>query len=217
MSPERSIPLNEIPPGSTLFVAGSAVDRARALALAILFAGSTADDGLLLTTTETPSDTLLTLCNRLYSDREFPRVAVIDCTGQQPGDRRADTTIESLATPADLTGLGIKFSVMHETISNAGANRVLTGVFTISTLVEQTDLRPTIRFLQTAAGRIDGTAGLGLFVLDPSVHDGRTVSTLQEVCDGWIEVRAAPDGTDELRIRGLSNQPEGWTPFSVPE
>lgn len=216
MSPQHSIPLNEIPPGATLFVAGTAVDTARALALALIFAGSTAGDRLLLTTTETPSDALLTQCERLHSNGDIPRAAVIDCTDQHPDDSRWTATIESLGTLEDLTGLGIKFSIMHETLSDAGSNRVLSGVFTVSTLVERTDLRPTIRFLQTASARIEGTAGLGLFVIDPSVHDDRTVSTLQDVCDGWLEVREAPDGTDELRVRGLSNQPEGWMPFSVP-
>lgn len=217
MSPQRSIPLNEIPPGTTLFVAGTAVDKARALALSLLFAGSTADDPLLLTTIETPSEALLTQCDRLHSNVEFTRVAVIDCTDQPPEDSRFDAHIESLGTPGDLTGLGITFSIMHEHLSEAGSTRVLTGVFTVSTLLEHADLRPTIRFLQTAAGRLEGTAGIGLFVLDPSAHDDRTVSTLQQVCDGWLAVREAADGTDELRVSGLSNQPEEWTPFTMPE
>lgn len=216
MSPRPSIPLNQIPPGTTLFVAGAAVEKARDLALSLVVGGSAADDRLLLTTTETASDALLARCERLDPSVEFTRVAVIDCTDQDPGDVHQGAHVESLGTPEDLTGLGIKFSIMYENLSDGGSNRVLTGVVTVSTLLEHADLRTTVRFLRTASGRLDDTAGIGLFVLDPSAHDERTVATLQDVPDGWLEIRETADGPDELRVSGLPDQPEEWTPFSMP-
>lgn len=217
MSPNRSIPLNEIPPGSTLFVASTAVNTARNLALTLLLAGSTAEDQLLLTTTETPSDALLAQCERLYPTIDFTDIHVIDCTESTSEDADVAAHVETLESPGDLTGLGIKFSVMTETLSHASSTRVLSGVVTVSPLLQQADLRAVTRFLQTATGRIEGTAGVGLFVIDPNEHDDRTVSTLREVCDGWIEVRDPADTTAELRVSDIPNQPEEWTPFTLPE
>lgn len=216
MSPQRPFPLTEIPPGTTLFVAGAAGDMAHDLALSLIVAGSTPEDQLLLTTTEMASETLLATCEQLNPPVDFTSVEVIDCTDHPPDETRFDAHVESLASPGDLTGLGIKFSVMYETLSDGGSTRVLTGVLTVSTLLKHADLRPTIRFLQTAAGRIEETAGIGLFVIDPQLHDDRTVSTLRQVGDGWIEVREE-DTAAELRVSGLANQPAEWTPFTIPE
>ncbi|QKY20122.1 hypothetical protein B4589_006910 [Halolamina sp. CBA1230] len=48
--------------------------------------------------------------------------------------------------------------------------------------------------------------GLGVLLIDPTIHDDRTVSTLSQFCTGRIDVREGEAGP-ELRARGLPEQP----------
>jgi hypothetical protein len=58
------------------------------------------------------------------------------------------------------------------------------------------------------SGRIDSTGGL--YTLDPTTPDTRTVNTLGQVADGRIERREADD--DELRVRRLPGHPSDYDP-----
>lgn len=217
MSPQCSIPINTIPPGSTLFVAGSPRRKVRDLVLTLILSGCTSDDQLLFTTTDTTSEDLLTQCEKLHQDVDFTTVDVIDVTDSTDGDLRFDAHVESVSTPGNLTELGIKFSIMFENSIHESSGNVLTTFITVSTLLDHADLRPIIRFLKTASGRIESAKGVGFFIIDPSVHDDRTVSTLRAVGDGWIEVREPGEATSELRVRGLPKQPENWVSFTIPD
>lgn len=219
MSAERGIPFEELPQGDTLFVSSDDVEAARDLVLGIMLAGSTADDRMLLTTNQTASDALLSRCERFEPDLDFTDLTLIDCTDPgQVGDG-FDAHVESHRPIDDLTGLGVKFSVMYDDLGRSGGNRVLAGLFTVSTLLNRADLRPTVRFLQTVSGRIEGTSGVGLFVLDERAPDDRSVDTLRQVADGWIDVRSSSDGTAELRVTGIpeTETPSGWIPFTLPD
>ena len=124
-----------------------------------------------------------------------------------------------VSTQSDLTGIGMKFSALYESLYGAAAGgRVRTGLISLSSLSMYVDLRKLFQFAQTLSSRIDSAGGLGAFTIDPTTHDTRTVNTLSQVADGRIDVREPEvDGVDgELRIRGLADQPLGWQPFSVP-
>jgi len=77
------------------------------------------------------------------------------------------------------------------------------------------DLRSLFQFAQTLSGRIDSAGGLGLFTLDPTTHDTKTVNTLGQAADGRVEVREADGADGELRVRGLPAQSSDWRPFSL--
>lgn len=219
MSSERAIPFEELPQGDTLFVSSDDVEAARDLVLGIVLVGSTADDRMLLTTNGTAGDALLSRCERFEPGLDFTDLTLIDCTDRGQDGEEFDAHVESHRPIDDLTGLGIKFSVMYDDLGRGGENRVLAGLFTVSTLLNRADLRPTVRFLQTVSGRIEGTSGVGLFVLDESAHDDRSVDTLRQVADGWIDVRSSTDGTAELRVSGIpeTETQSGWIPFSLPD
>jgi hypothetical protein len=79
------------------------------------------------------------------------------------------------------------------------------------------DLRTLFQFAQTLAGRVDSADGLGVFAMDPTTHDAKTVNTLSQTANGRIEVRDSEGDADgELRVKGLPNQPRDWQPFTLP-
>jgi hypothetical protein len=63
------------------------------------------------------------------------------------------------------------------------------------------DLQTVFRFLHVFTGRIQSVEGLGLFAIDSSAHDDKTMNTLKQLFDGIVttyedrepEVRLASD------------------------
>ncbi|PSP81583.1 hypothetical protein BRC81_01105 [Halobacteriales archaeon QS_1_68_20] len=140
--------------------------------------------------------------------------------GDHVDGSKADSgvTIERVSSVSDLSSLGIKFSILHENLSNHGYDPVLTGFISTSTVLEEVgDVRTVFRFLMLASGRIKSADGLGVFPIDASAHDEVTVRTIREAFDGGIEIREADDGDLEFRTHGLPDQPEEWTPFAMPK
>jgi len=66
-------------------------------------------------------------------------------------------------------------------------------------LLLYTNYKTITRFVHTVGGRISGTDGLGVFVLDPSMPDNRETYTLRNLCDGVVEVQKGQNGP-ELRV-----------------
>jgi len=84
-----------------------------------------------------------------------------------------------------------------------------------------TDLRVVLRFTQTVAGRIDGAGALGVFSMEPSMHDEQTMNTMKQLTDVLVEVRDpggdSPDADGELRVKGLAgSRPRGSPSVSRP-
>lgn len=215
----EGIPIEPIEAGSTVFVAGPALSRAEDLALSLVADGSAAGDGMLFISTNNTSEKLLDTCARMRPGFEAALTGVIDCSGQDIGASAYDAEIKTISTQSDLTGIGMKFSALYEGLYMKADERVRTGLISLSSLLMYVDLRSLFRFVQTVSGRIDSAGGLGVFAIDPTTHDEQTVNTLSQAADGRIEVREAEasDADGELRVRGLSDQPDGWQPFSLPE
>jgi hypothetical protein len=58
------------------------------------------------------------------------------------------------------------------------------------------------RFLHVFTGRIRSVGGLGMFVVESTVHDDRTMGTIQQLFDGVIEV--AEDSELDVRLPGAT-------------
>lgn len=212
MSQTPALPIEPIPPGTMLVVGSDDVDRAQSLGTFLLSIGCNPDDGMLFVSTDTPGDTLLAQCDRSGLDLDVIDLRVITGAGNAPTDAGSGVTVEETA-PTDLTGLGIKFSVVYENLSAAGSRRILAGIHTLSTILEENDLRTVVRFLNTVSRRVEDSGGLIVFVIDSNGHGQETLSTLSQVCDGYIEVRDTETDDAEIRIHGLPDQPEDWVPI----
>jgi len=217
---DDGLPIDPIDPGSTVLVAGPAFSPAEAVVRSLVMGGTSVEEGSLFISTSMTTEKLLKACRRTNPSLDTALTGIIDCSGQEPKPSEIDAEVKYVSTQSDLTGIGMKFSALYESLyADAVDGRVRTGLISLSSLAMYVDLRKLFRFAQTLSGRIDSAGGLGVFAIDPTTHDERTVNTLGQVADGRIEVREY-DGDDEaidgeLRVQGLPAQPSGWQPFSL--
>jgi len=210
------VPIEPVAPGTTLLVAGPAMSRAEEVALSLVADGVARDEGALFISTNMTCEKLLATCGEHRPDFGSSGVGIIDCSGQDLGQARFEAPVKTVSTQSDLTGIGMKFSSLYESLyADAVEGRVRTGLVSLSSLSMYVDLRPLFQFAQTLSGRIDSASGLGVFAIDPTTHDARTVNTLGQVADGRVEVRESDDDDGELRVRGLAGHDDDWRPFSL--
>lgn len=210
------LPINPIDAGTTVLVAGPALSPAEALARSMAAYGTKLREGSLFISTNMTCKKLLQSCRRDNPEVDATRMGIIDCSGQNIGNAQLDAEVKYVSTQSDLTGIGMNFSALYESIyPSVTAGRVRTGLISLSSLSMYVDMRALFQFAQTASGRIDSADGLGVFTIDPTTHDTKTVNTLSQAADGRIEVRdpETDDADGELRVRGLQNQPDGWNSF----
>lgn len=211
----EELPIDPIASGSTVLVAGPALSPAEDIARSMVAYGTESGEGALFISTNTTCDRLISNCRQVYPAVETSRLGVIDCTGQDIGQSETDVAVKYVSTQSDLTGIGMRFSALYESLYPAvEGGRVRTSLISLSSLSMYVDLRTLFQFVQTLTGRIESAGGLGVFALDPTTHDTKTVNTLGQAADGMIELRETGEGY-ELRARGLPNQPDGWQSFSL--
>jgi KaiC/GvpD/RAD55 family RecA-like ATPase len=213
-----SIPLDPVPPGTSLLVAGEAFSPAEDLARSMVTCGADADEAVLFVSTGMTARRLLAACRQRRPSLGAARVGVVDCTGQDRGGVEDGMQVRYVSTQSDLTGIGMKFSALYESLyGDAVGGRVRTGLVSLSSLAMYVDLRTLFQFAQTLRGRVDAAGGLGVYTVDPSTHDETSANTLNQVADGRIEVRETDGEADgDLRVRGLHGRSDEWRPFSLP-
>ncbi|QCJ48175.1 MULTISPECIES: RAD55 family ATPase [Haloprofundus] len=189
-----------VDPGTNLLVTGPPLTGKRALTLDILAAGADAGDGSIFVTTKDSAARVLDEFGdrAVYEDRP---VAVVDCVTRQRGvgDVRDDGRVKYTSSPVDMTGIGIKLSEFLQTFyadQHVERNRI--GVHSLSTLLMYSNLQTVFRFLHVFTGRIQSVDGLGLFCIDSTVHDDRTLNTLKQLFDGIVVT--SEDAPPTLRL-----------------
>jgi hypothetical protein len=209
---QPGIPLEAAAPGTNLLVSSPSGVLARELALDLLTAGSSAES-LLLVAADLGGRGLLERLDRPTRSVDRSRLGIVDCTG--PGDRdeeRFTTHAEPISNPGDLTGIEVEFSVLYEKIA-ATADNVRIGLLSLSSLLAHASLREVSRFVHMLTGRIIATDDLGVFAIDASLADDRTVETLSHFCDRHVRVRTGDDGGVELRVDERTAESGAWTPL----
>lgn len=208
----EGLPLAPIPSGRNVLVAGPTFGGARELALRMMAGELEDDEGTIIVTTDSDSETLLARCRHLGADFSDGRLGLVDCTGDDPDpDSVRFARVLTVSGPEDLTGIGMRYSKLCSELRAEGADRIRIGFHSLSTLLSFGEHRRTTRFIHTITGRNAAIDGLGTLLVDPSVHDSRTLGTVANFCDGRIQVRDA-DPLPELRVRGVPG-PREWTPF----
>jgi hypothetical protein len=98
-----------------------------------------------------------------------------------------------------MTGIGIKLSEFLEAFhEERGLENIRVMVHSLSTLLMYSDLQTVFRFLHVFTGRIQSVGGLGLFCIDSTGHDDRTMNTLKQLFDGIITTAEGADPTVRL-------------------
>ena len=203
----RGLPVDGIPAGTTLLVAGPPHGGARTAALRML-AGE-ADEGTIVITTNRRAVRIAEDCERAGVAMGADRAAIVDCVGDE--DASVPARLLSASGPGDLTGIGMRFSDVYMDFKEEGITRVRTGLISLSTLLTLGDLQTVSRFVHTLVGRIDSVGGLGVLFVDPTNHDEQSVNTIAQFCSGRVDVREN-DGS-ELRVGGVPSQDRTWQAF----
>ena len=110
-------------------------------------------------------------------------LAVVE-VGPNRSENVSDVSVESVASPEDLTGIGIALSAALD--SWAGAEELLVQFDSVSVLLQYVDTRTTFQFLHTVVARLRTVGARSWFYLDPAVHDDQTVATVAAVFDGRL-------------------------------
>lgn len=117
-------------------------------------------------------------------------LGVVDTTAQSP--ELDGVAIESLGSAGDLTGISLGTAKLIRRLD--GENRpIRLGLVSISTLLMYVDLQTVFRFLHVFTSRVSSGGWLGVFALDPDMHDEKAVSTIRAAFDA--ELRVSDDGT----------------------
>ena len=115
------------------------------------------------------------------------------------GDAAPNTgdTVETLSSPGDLTGLGIKLSEILKAWKGSDA-RTVACFDSLTALLQYADLQTAYKFLHVLTGRFDAAGVTAHFHLDPDACDQQTVSTLTSLFDTVVEF---DDGEWTVRSR----------------
>lgn len=202
----EELPVEPVEPGTTVLVAGPVHTGPRQVALRLL--GGAEGEGAIIVATNDSAERVLEDCASTEGRFDLTQVGIVSCVEETP-DGEFPARVLTVASPGDLTGIGMRYSKLYQDFHGEGTERVRTGLFSVSALLTFGDLQTVSRFVHTLAGRVDSVDGFGAFLVDPTAHDQRAVSTIGQFCDGRIDVRAGDDGT-ELRVQGLPDQATGW-------
>jgi len=201
------LPIDPIPAGRTVLVTGPSRLASR-FARELVFGGDH-EDGVIFISTSTTGNTVATDTRIAYPELDFSRFGIVDATGQTRAGSETAARIEQVSSAADLTGISIKNSILASHLKESGVDRLRTCFDSLSLLLLYTNFRTIMRFVHTMDGRIAATDGLGVFVLDPSMHEPQVTYTLKSVCDGAIEVRQE-SATPDIRIDGFGTYAREW-------
>lgn len=101
-------------------------------------------------------------------------------------------SLTRVASPSDLTSLGVTLSDRVSPSATDGQHRLL--FESLSTLLQYVPLSVAFRFVHSLHRRFAGTDVTACYHLDPSIHTTATVHTFLSVCDALV----AADGDEEF-------------------
>ncbi|MFD1633833.1 RAD55 family ATPase [Haloplanus ruber] len=203
------LPVEELPPGTSLLVSGPPLTRKRELMIRLL-GGDTAEE-VAMVTTKMGAGNLLELFREWNGEWPTERLHVVDCVTRERGlgAVRETATTSYVSSPRDMTGLSIELSGLFKRI-HADGRPMRFGIHSLSTFLMYHDLRRVYRMLHVLSGQIESIGGVGVFVVDSPTERERDI--LSQLIDGIVETRETESGC-ELRLRGLGGRGAGWQPY----
>jgi KaiC/GvpD/RAD55 family RecA-like ATPase len=177
--------------------------------------------GIVLSTNERASE-VVDFFKLAGSDKRF--IGVIDAITKSSTPSIADTQrLMFVSSPTDLTGIGIKFSNMIETIFEGEFSDGETGLFpppvrfcvnSISTLLMYRRLEVLYQFLHVLTAKLKKIEGVGIYILNNESFDDKTLSMIKQLMNCVIEVKVEQNAS-YLRVQGIRGVSGEWLKFSV--
>jgi len=200
--------LDPVRGGTSILVAGPSHVGTKELAYRMLVGDD--DEGVIILTTNATAADITADCEAVGIEVSPDRMGIVDCLDSD--DSGVPARVLTVSNAQDLTGIGMRYSKLYSDFHAEGVTAVRTGLFSISTVLSLTELQTVSRFVHTLVGRVSKVGGLGVFLVDPAMHDERELRTISQFCDGRIDVREGEAGP-ELRSQGFLGQSSSWTPF----
>ena len=116
-------------------------------------------------------------------------ISTAELAGGTPEDCDAD--VETVATPSNLTGIGVKSTPYLNEWDDA-----LAVVESLTVLLQYADTQSVYKFLHVLTSRLQATDAAGQFYLDPTLEDDRTVELFKTLFDAVVECEVDDDGDD---------------------
>ncbi|QSZ67762.1 hypothetical protein RJ40_09735 [Methanofollis aquaemaris] len=138
------------------------------------------------------------------------RLWIIDCITRTMEPTATDSEqVKYVASPVDLTGMGIKFTRILEEIGEAEAARsagevprVRICINSLSSFLIYSKLEAIYRFFHILSARVRRMNGVAIYLLNPAAVDEKTISTLEQLMNGVVVI-SAEDGGDGVRSMDL--------------
>lgn len=204
------LPIDEVPSGSNLLVAGPPLTGKRELALDLVDEGCERGDGGIVVGTRDSTKRIRERAPSVWQAVKQGRGGIVDCVTRQRGEAvRDQDLVKYVGSPGDITDIGIRLGGVFQALETT-CDRARLNVSTISTMLMYADTRRVYRFLHVFAGHIERLDWLGLGVLDTSNKEA--FDLLAPLYDGMIQTRAGDDGT-ELRVVGMGVGRTDWVPY----
>jgi len=198
--------------GSSILISGPAMTGKEDLMLDIMAVGVRSGEGAVTVTTGDRAGDLITDMAELAGVTQGHRLAAIDCRAD--GSREEETLdsgayVHHLASPSDLTGIGIGITKCFDRLHDAGVDDGRLALNSLSTMLTYSDQQTVFKFCHVLSSRLDSAGFLGLFTIDSSAHDDQTLQVIKQAFDGLIEIREE-NGTRQARVMGLQPEPSDW-------
>ena len=156
------------------------------------------------------------------ADKRF--TGVIDAITKSSTPSIGDTQrLMFVSSPTDLTGIGIKFSNMIETIFEGDFSEGETGLFpppirfcvnSISTLLMYRRLEVLYQFLHVLTAKLKKIEGVGIYLLNSESFDDKTLSLVKQLMNCVIEIKVEQN-ISSMRIQGIQGVTGEWMKFVV--
>ena len=209
-----------ISPGSNVLILAPSMSSGEKLGYAIM-RPQEGEFALVLTTVMRSVDLL-----DFFSSEEFNRdaIGVIDSVTKLSTPDVSDTTqVKYVSSPSDLTGIGIKFSSIVESIFNGEFPPSDQALFpppirfyidSLTTLLMYRKLEVLYQFLHVMTSKLKKMEAIGIYILNNESFDERTLSLMKQLMNVVIEVKSEQHG-DFLRIRGVPGASQEWVQFKI--
>lgn len=184
--------VSAIEPGTNLLVSGD-THRAHELTIDLLARGPDRQEAAVLVSTNESAAAVLDAFEARGA-LDPTRVGVVDCTAGDDDRTDAESPVAYLGSPGDLTGISLEFAKLFERLQPT-ALRV--GLSSVSTLLMYTEVETTFRFVHVFCSRIRTGGWLGVFTIDPEMHDPEAVNTIRALFDCEAQL-----GEDDIEVRG---------------
>jgi hypothetical protein len=138
-------------------------------------------------TMDTGAKTIAQELERRGADRD--QIGIIDCTNTESDIE--DIPVRNLNSPGDLTGISLEFAKLLGQDSGEESIRARIAIASVSTALMYTELRTMFRFLHVFTARIRSGDMLGVFALDPTMHEEKAHNTIRAVFDCEAEIEGS--------------------------